>query len=77
MSIIQFNDMASSILLFGTSSRETLISKCVLNTEMRIAIYLNGEKYPCSCRVVSFIGTLKKPSKNSYCKGKKRPSLYK
>lgn len=55
--------MSSSFLLFGTSSRKILISKCVLNTEMRIAIYLNAEKYPCSCRVGSFIDTLKKLSK--------------
>lgn len=37
-SIIQFHDISSSILLFGTSSRERLISKCVLNTEIRVAI---------------------------------------
>lgn len=36
-SIIQFHDISSSIILFGTNSRETLISKCVLNTEIRIA----------------------------------------
>lgn len=71
LTIIQFKCMSSSILLFGTSSRETLITKGVLNMDMRIVIYLNAEKYPCSCRVGSFIGTLKKLPKNSYCKGKK------
>lgn len=40
LSTTQFNDMSSSTLSFVTSSRETLINKCVLNTEMRIAIYL-------------------------------------
>lgn len=42
-SLIQFHDISSSILMFGSSSRETLISKCVLNTEMKNSC-LNSEK---------------------------------
>lgn len=76
LTIIQFNDISSSFILFGTSSRETRISKCVLNMHMRIAIYLNVEKYPCSCRVGSFIGTLKK-LKKFLLQGEKRPLHYK